>query len=423
MSEQTTSRRDFLKTTTAAAVGTGVAGWGLIPGAYAQGSDEIRIGLIGTGGRGTGAVADVFKGHPQGGIRLVAMGDVFADRVADSRKRLAEQHGEAATVRDDHVFTGFDAYEKVLATDINYVILATPPGFRPQHLEAAIAAGKHIFTEKPIAVDAPGVRKVMALADEAAAKNLCIIAGTQRRHQHGYVDTMQRIHDGAIGDVVAARCYWNQGFLWKRDRQASWSDMEWQLRNWLYFTWLSGDHIVEQHIHNIDVVNWAKQGHPVRAMGMGGRQVRTDKAYGHIFDHFAIDYEYADGTHLMSMCRQIDGCANSVSEALVGTKGTCQVDRYEIRGATRWKGERDPISPYVQEHIDLIAHIRKGEKVNELKQVAESTMTAIMGRESAYTGKALTWDEALNATESIVPTTLAMGPIPTPPVPMPGSSS
>src|SRR5690606_42165642 len=258
MSEQTTSRRDFLKTTTAAAVGTGVAGWGLIPGAYAQGSGEIRIGLIGTGGRGTGAVADVFKGHPQGGIRLVAIGDVFADRLADSRKRLAEQHGEAATVRDDHAFSGFDAFEKVLATDINYVILASPPGFRPQHLEAAIAAGKHIFTEKPIAVDAPGVRKVLTLAEQASAKNLCVVAGTQRRHQHGYLDTMRRIHDGAIGDIVAARCYWNQGFLWKRDRQASWSDMEWQLRNWLYFTWLSGDHIVEQHIHNIDVINWAK---------------------------------------------------------------------------------------------------------------------------------------------------------------------
>jgi predicted dehydrogenase len=199
--------------------------------------------------------------------------------------------------------------------------------------------------------------------------------------------------------------------------------MEWQLRNWLYFTWLSGDHIVEQHIHNIDVINWAKQGHPVSAVGMGGRQVRTDKAYGHIYDHFAIDYEYPDGTHMMSMCRQIDGCANSVSEALVGTKGTSQVDRYEIRGATTWKGERDPISPYVQEHIDLIAHIRKGEKVNELKQVAESTLTAIMGRMSAYTGKAVTWDQALNSTESLVPATLALGPIPTPPVPMPGQAA
>jgi predicted dehydrogenase len=422
MSEQST-RRDFLKTTTAAAVGTGIAGWGLIPGAYAQGSDEIRIGLIGAGGRGTGAVADVFKGHPNGGIRLVAIGDVFPDRVEASRKRLAENHGAAATVRDDHAFSGFDAYQKVIASDVNYIILATPPGFRPQHLEAAINAGKHVFTEKPLAVDGPGIRKVLALADVATEKGLCIIGGTQRRHQHGYIDTMQRIHDGAIGDVVAARCYWNQGFLWKRDRQPEWTDMEWQLRNWLYFTWLSGDHIVEQHIHNIDVINWAKQGHPVSAVGMGGRQVRTDKAYGHIYDHFAIDYEYPDGTHMMSMCRQIDGCANSVSEALVGTKGTSQVDRYEIRGATTWKGERDPISPYVQEHIDLIAHIRKGEKVNELKQVAESTLTAIMGRMSAYTGKAVTWDQALNSTESLVPATLALGPIPTPPVPMPGQAA
>lgn len=424
MSEQSGStRRDFLKTTTAAAVGSGVAGWGLIPGAYAQGSDEIRIGLIGAGGRGSGAVGDALKGHPAG-VRLVAVADMFPDRLAQSLKQLGTNYGDRVAVSPERQFTGFDAYQKVVADpEVNYVIIATPPGFRPTHLEAAIKAGKNIFTEKPVAVDGPGIRKVMALAKEAEAKGLNIVAGTQRRHQHGYIETMKRVHDGAIGDVVAARAYWNQGFLWKRDRQPAWSDMEWQLRNWLYFTWLSGDHIVEQHIHNIDVINWAKKGHPVKATGMGGRQVRTDKAYGHIFDHFAIDYEYPDGSHMMSMCRQIDNCANSVSEALVGTKGTCQADKYEIAGATPWKGDKDPISPYVQEHIDLIRIIRAGQRINELQTVAESTMTAIMGRMSAYSGKAMTWEDALNSTEALVPTTLQLGPIATPPVPMPGQAT
>ena len=197
---------------------------------------------------------------------------------------------------------------------MNYIILATPPGFRPTHLEAAVGAGKNIFTEKPVAVDGPGIRKVLALAKEAEAKGLGIVAGTQRRHQNGYIETMKRIHDGAIGDIVGALLL-EPGLLWKRDRQPEWSDMEWQMRNWLYFTWLSGDHIVEQHVHNIDVINWVMKGHPAKATGMGGRQVRTDQAYGHIFDHFAIDYEYPDGSHSLSMCRQIDGCANSVSEA------------------------------------------------------------------------------------------------------------
>ena len=425
MSEQQSgsTRRDFLKTTTAAAVGSGLTGWGVIPGAHAQGSDEIRIGLIGAGGRGSGAVADVFKGH-ETGVRLVAVADMFGDRTEQAVKRLSQQYGARAAVKPEHVFTGFDGYQKVIAVpEVNYIIIATPPGFRPTHLEAAIKAGKHIFTEKPVAVDGPGIRKVMALAKEADAKGLNIIAGTQRRHQHGYIETMKRVLDGAIGDVVSARAYWNQGFLWKRDRQPEWSDMEWQLRNWLYFTWLSGDHIVEQHIHNLDVINWAKNGHPVKATGMGGRQVRTDKAYGHIFDHFAIDYEYGDGSHMMSMCRQIDNCANSVSEALVGTKGTCQADKYEIAGATSWKGDKDPISPYVQEHIDLIRIIRAGQKVNELQQVAESTLTAIMGRMSAYTGKAVTWEDALASNEALVPTSLSLGPIQTPPVPMPGQGT
>jgi myo-inositol 2-dehydrogenase/D-chiro-inositol 1-dehydrogenase len=416
-------RRDFLKTSTAAAVGSGVAGWGVIPGAHAQGSDEIRIGLIGAGGRGSGAVADVFKGHASG-VRLVAVGEMFPDRLEQSLKRLSSQYADRVSVKAEHQFTGFDAYQKVLAVpEVNYVILASPPGFRPAHLEAALGAGKHVFCEKPVAVDTPGIKKMLALSEQANAKKLSVVTGLQRHHQLGYVETMKRVHDGAIGDIVSTRAYWNQGFLWKRDRQPAWSDMEWQLRNWLYFTWLSGDHIVEQHIHNIDVINWAKKGHPISAVAMGGRQVRTGKEYGHIFDHFAVDYEYPDGTHMLSMCRQIDGCANSVSEALVGTKGTAQCDKYEITGATSWKGDKDPISPYVQEHIDLIKAIRAGTHVNELPHTIDSTMTAIMGRMSAYSGKAVTWDDAMKSTESIVPATLQLGPTPTPPVPVPGQAT
>ena len=266
---------------------------------------------------------------------------------------------------------------------------------------------------------------MLAAAEAAKTKGLAVVAGTQRRHQHGL-----RRGDEAASTTAAsarsssARAYWNQGALWNKPRQSSWSDMEWQIRNWLYFTWLSGDHIVEQHVHNLDVVNWAMGAHPVRAMGMGGRQSRTSPDYGHIFDHFAVDYEYPSGAHMLSMCRQIPGCANSVAEALVGTKGACEFDsgakRYELLGGSAYKFTDTQTNPYVQEHTDLIASIRAGQPLNELQTVAESTLTAIMGRMSAYTGKAVTWDEALNSSETLVPASLAFGPMPVPPVPRPG---
>jgi myo-inositol 2-dehydrogenase / D-chiro-inositol 1-dehydrogenase len=417
------SRRDFLKTTAAAAITTGIAGREIL-GAYASGSDAIRIGLIGCGGRGTGAVQDALTNSE--GVTLVAMGDMFKDRLDESRKRLTDRNGAKIAVTDDHAFVGFDAYKKVLASDANYIILATPPGFRPEHLKAAVAAGKHIFTEKPVAVDGAGIRAVMQVYEDAKKKGVGIGAGTQRRHQTGYLDMMKRLQDGAIGNIVAARAYWNQGPLWNKPRESSWTDMEWQLRNWLYFTWLSGDHIVEQHVHNLDVINWAKNAHPVRAVGMGGRQVRTDPAFGHIFDHFAIDYEYADGTRMMSMCRQIRGCEGNVSEALQGTAGRCTTAdnaKYIIEGKKPWTFEKKQDNrPYVQEHADLIASIRAGKPYNELKDVAESTLTAIMGRMSTYTGKAVTWEQALNSQETWAPATMAMGPVPMPPVPVPGST-
>jgi len=414
------SRRDFLRTTSAAVA---VATASRLTAAHAAGGDELRVGLIGCGGRGTGAARNVLEAAQ--GVRIVAMGDAFEDRLTASLGNLTQKFGEAIDVPKPRQFVGLDAYRKVLAQDINYVILAAPPTFRPAHLQAAIDAGKHIFTEKPVAVDGPGIRQVLALADQATAKGLCIVAGTQRHHQAGYLETIQRIHDGAIGEIVAARCYWNQGGLWHFPREAGWSDTEWMLRNWLYFTWLSGDIIVEQHIHNVDVVNWAKRAHPVKAVSLAGRQVRTGPEFGHVYDHFATDFEYADGSHLISMCRQIDGCANNVSEALVGTRGGAQVDKYAITGAHAWQRpdmrdkDRDP---YVQEHVDLIDAIRGGRRINELKAVAESTLTAIMGRMAGYTGQEITWEQALGSQESLMPEELAFGPLPMPAVAVPGQT-
>jgi predicted dehydrogenase len=424
--ETTSSRREFLKTSTVAAVGATIAAnFSSIPGAYAAGSDEIRIGLIGCGGRGTGAAINAIASAP--GVKLVAMGDAFKDRLAESRQTISTKvKSDNLDLTDDRCYVGFDAYQRVLSTaGVNYVILATPPGFRPIHLKAAVEAGKQIFTEKPVAVDGPGIRSVLETYEAARAKGLAVVAGTQRRHQLGYVETMKMIHGGAIGEIVAARCYWNQGGLWKKDRQPDWSDLEWQLRNWLYFTWLSGDHIVEQHVHNIDVVNWAMNAHPVRALGLGGRQSRTDPAYGHIFDHFAIDYEYESGMHLMSMSRQQQGTDGNVSEAVTGTKGSCLTQasqRYQIKGVKPWQfpRDKDKTDPYQQEHTDLIGSIRAGKPLNELKNVAESTLTAIMGRMSAYTGKVVTWEQALNSTESLVPAKLEWGPMAVPPIPRPG---
>jgi len=412
------SRRDFIRTTTAATLGLSLGP--IVPGAFATGSDAIRIGLIGCGGRGTGAVLNAFDGAE--GVKLVAMGDAFADRLASSLMEIGKEHAAQIDVPKERQFVGFDAYKQVLASDANYIILATPPGFRPAHLEAAIGAGKHIFTEKPVAVDGPGIRKVLALADEARAKGLGVAAGTQRRHQTGYLETLKRVQDGGIGKILAARCAWNQGALWKKDREPAWSDVEWQLRNWLYFTWLSGDHIVEQHVHNIDVINWAMGTHPVLAHGMGGRQVRTGPEWGHIFDHFSIDYEYPNNVHLHSQARQIQGCEGSVSEALVGDRGQCQVDKYTITGGKAWKFEGKDNAPYVQEHTDFIASLRAGKPLNELKNVAESTLTAIMGRMSAYTGKAVTWEQALQSKETWAPKQMTFGKVPVPAVPMPGTS-
>ncbi|HEY3220407.1 MAG TPA: Gfo/Idh/MocA family oxidoreductase [Gemmatimonadales bacterium] len=420
------TRRHFIETTALASAALALPST-RAPG-FVTGADKIRIGLIGCGGRGTGAAKDCLTSSDN--IELVALGDLFPDHLAACRENLARMATEDATLKpkikvdDRNAFTGFDAYQKVLASKVDLVLLATPPGFRPRHLAAAIAAGKHVFMEKPVAVDPAGVRSVLASADLAAQKGLAIVAGTQRRHDPGYRATMERIHGGAIGDIVGGQVYWSQGGLWMHPRQAEWSDVEWQIRNWLYFTWLSGDHIVEQHIHNIDVANWAMGAHPVKALGVGGRQWRTDPAYGHIYDHFAVDFEYPNGVHIMSMARQIDGTAHNVSERFVGTRGTTNANSV-IEGAAPWRFEASTAkpNPYVVEHADLIASIRAGKPLNEGRQVAESTLTAIMGREAAYTGQVIAWDELLAAEMDLVPPEISFGAMPVAPVAMPGHTS
>jgi myo-inositol 2-dehydrogenase/D-chiro-inositol 1-dehydrogenase len=418
------SRRDFLKKSTAVVGGTVAATLGWVPAVHPAGSDMIKVGLIGCGGRGTGAAEDAVKSAPN--VKLVAMGDTFKDHLDKSRATLMKDIADKMDVPDERCFVGFDAYQKVLACDINYVILATPPGFRPMHLKACIAAGKHVFAEKPVAVDGPGIRTCLEVYEEANTKGLCIGAGTLYRHSTGYLETIKRLHDGQIGNLVAARCYYNTGPLWSYARQPGWSDMEWQLRNWYYFTWLCGDFIVEQHIHCLDVINWALSGHPLRAVAVGGRQVRTDPLYGCIYDHFGVDYEFPNDCHVMSMCRQMANCSRNVSESFVGTKGFAQIiprRMYAITGANPWRFPDKENRGYVQEHTDLIESIRAGKPYNELKDVTESTMTAILGRMAAYTGKDVTWEQAMESKEDLMPPRIDWDvSLSVPPVAMPGQT-
>ena len=415
------TRRDFIRTASAASVATLAASFPGSGGLFAAGSDAIRIGIIGAGGRGTGAAIDAVNSSP--GVEIVAIYDAFQDRVDKSLQTLREKVPAAVKVRPEHCFTGLDGYKKLLAIkDINYIVTAAPPGFRPLHLQASVEAGKNVFMEKPVAVDPVGVRSVIASSALAADKGLAIVAGTQRRHQKRYLETMRRIHDGAIGEVVGGQCYWNQGELWVIKKTPEMSEMEWQCRNWLYFSWTSGDHIVEQHVHNIDVVNWAFSAMPVKVMAMGGREVRTAPEYGNIFDHFAVEFEYPNGARVMSMCRQTPGCADRVEEKIVGTKGHA-FGYGEISGPGAWKFEGDEPNPYVVEHTDLIASIRAGKPLNEGKRIAESTLCAILGRMSAYTGRAIGWDWGLNSSKlDLFPAKVEFGPNPVDPVAVPGKT-
>jgi predicted dehydrogenase len=421
-------RRDFLKTTAAGAAAATLLG--AAPLVHASSSDIIRVGLVGCGGRGTGAARQCVRGGQN--VKLWAVGDAFQDRINSCLTELRLPRHDIADrieVPDSRKFVGLNAYRDVIANS-DLVILATPPGFRPMHIRAVIEANKNLFTEKPVAVDGPGVRTVLAMHEEANRRGLCVVAGLQRHYQTGYLQSMQRLHGGEIGAITSARCYWNQGRLWHADRTSSMRDLEWQIRNWLYFTWLSGDHICEQHVHNLDVINWATQSHPLRCVGMGGRQARTAAHFGHIYDHFAVEYTYPNDVHVLSMCRQIEGCAQNVSEAVTGTKGTWtsrdtpgDPTNYRIRGENPWTFNRNRDNdPYQKEHDVLINCIRTGRPINNLRYVAESTLTAIMGRMSAYTGREVTWEEALSSTTALMPQNLSWDmALSVPPVAIPGT--
>ena len=445
--KQQTSRRDFMKTSTVAAVGAGVLGSiGAAPRAYADGTETIRVGLVGCGGRGTGAAVQALS--TEGNVKLVAMADAFRDRLDSSYTNITKQmkdQPERVAVDEEHKFDGFDGYKKVLDSDIDLIILATPPGFRPIHFEAAVNAGKHVFMEKPCAVDGPGIRKLLAAIEVSKKKNLKVGVGLQRHHQPHYIETVEALQNGVIGDILAYRCYWNGGGVWdpRKSREECKSEMEYQMRNWYYYVWLCGDHICEQHIHNLDVCNWIKNDVPVKAYGMGGRQVRTDKKYGEIYDHFAVEYEYGDGIRMYSQCRHIRNCWNSVTEHVQGAKGHADVSGGKIiTGSETWNApsksnrkirgnsKSTTNNPYQIEHDDLQAAIRNNTPYNEGDYGASSTMTAILGRMATYSGKPVSYEEALNSKIDLMPKefTWEASPVSVPdadgyyPIPQPGTA-
>ncbi len=397
------TRRDFMKTSAVLSTAAIAANLGIARSAHAAGSDEIKIGLVGCGGRGTGAAGQALS--TEGKVKIVAMADAFGDRLDGAAKQL-NKFGDKFGVDAGSRYVGFDAYKQLIdRDDIGLVVLATPPGFRPIHFEYAVSKGKHVFMEKPVATDADGVRKVLAAAKIADEKKLKVGVGLQRHHQKNYIETIDKIREGYIGKVIALRAYWNNGGVWVRPRQEGQTEMEYQMRNWYYFNWLCGDHITEQHIHNLDVANWVMNSHPVSAHGMGGREVRTGKEYGEIFDHHAVEYTYADGTKLFSQCRHIAGCRNDVSEWVHGEKGAgnlsgaLQLYTGNKEDVFRAKGGKDA---YQVEHDDLFAAVRNDKPYNEAYYGATSTMTSILGRMATYSGKEIKWDDAMKAA-SIMP--------------------
>ena len=366
---------------------------------------ELKAGLIGCGGRGTGAAANMLEAAA--GVKFTAFGDVFADCIEDCVSALTEWGYDVSGAQK---FVGFDAYKKVIDSGVDVVILTTPPAFRPFQFEYAVSKGVHAFLEKPVAVDAKGCRTIIKAAKQAQAKKLAVVTGTQRHHQRGYVEAFKRIQEGMIGEITGGNVYWNQGMLWYRERQKGWSDMEWAIRDWVNWKFLSGDHIVEQHVHNIDVFMWMTGKHPISATGFGSRQRRIT---GDQYDNFSIDFEFENGVHLHSMSRQIDGCANNVSEYIRGTLGYWSSVDGAIRntkGDVIWQfdpkaeeAEFKQLDPYVLEHVDLINHIRRGEGLDQATDTALSTLAGVMGREAAYTGKAIGWDEIMAADMDYLP--------------------
>lgn len=417
---KTLNRRHFLATTGLAGGAVALPLSDIHAKAYVDGSDVIKVGLIGCGGRGTGAAAQALMSGQN--VQLVAMGDAFRDNMEKCHKSLIDPNftdwstgdpldlNPRITITPDTMFEGWDAYQRVIDLS-DVVLIATPPGFRPLHFEAAIAAGKHVFMEKPLAVDGPGVRRVLAAAEEAKAKKLNVVVGLQRHYQQIYRTWVDMLHGGAIGDIRTARVYWNSAGVWVRERQPNQTEMEYQMRNWYYFNWLCGDHINEQHIHNLDVGNWVLQQYPTQVAGMGGRQVRTGKDHGEIFDHHFLEYEYANGARMFSQCRHIKGCVSRVSEGFEGTSGSAPQPGKILTpsGYTLLDyDDKNDVNPYQQEHIELFAAIANGEyKYEDAINGAKATLTAIMGRMASYSGQVITWEQALNSDEDLSPSRYA----------------
>ncbi len=399
------SRRDFLKNSAVASAGAMAGGLTIARAAHAAGDDTLKVGLVGCGGRGSGAARDAL--HADDNLKLTAMADVFEDRLQGSLKGLKKDGtvGDRVVVDQDHCFVGFDAYQQLIDSGVDVVLLATPPGFRPLQLKACIDAGKHVFCEKPVAVDGPGIRSVLATAEEARKKNLNLVSGLCWRYHQGTRETMQRMLDGAIGEIVTMQETYNTGTLWHRGRPADDTEMRFQVRNWYYFAWLSGDHNCEQHVHSLDKASWAMHDQPPqRAWGLGGRQVRTDPKYGDIFDHHAVVYEYANGVRLYSFCRQQGGCWSDTTDNFFGTKGRCNVlGGYRITGENPWVCRVKSTSMYRNEHEALFSAIRSGNVINNGRYMAISSMLAVLGRMVNYTGQAMTWDQALNSTQDLSP--------------------
>ena len=427
------SRRKFLTSTTMATIGT-IGATSLLtscagntsttkeiklPALLNQAPDGkiLKAGLIGCGGRGTGAAINFLDAGPN--LQIVALGDVFQDRLDKCRAELKAQKN--VDIPDEKCFLGFDNYEKVIDSGVDIVLLCTPPHFRPQHVEAAVKAGKHIFMEKPCAVDPVGARSVMVSAERAKQQGLCIVSGTIRRVQKDFMETWRRVQNGEIGEIVSAHIIRNGGSLWVIKRQPGMTDMEYMLRNWANFCWLSGDHIVEQFIHEVDVMNWYLGKNPVKAMGWGGRQRRIT---GDQYDFFSIEYLYDNGMQTHCAARQITGCSNLTKQLITGTKGFANAKGtlYNLKGEEIWTYPYPEetstdltwkvTDPYVQEHINLVTGIRTGNIVNDAEAQINSTLITIMGRMSAYTGKDVTWEEVMNSDLYLGPKTYVFGPVP-----------
>lgn len=403
----TSTRRKFVKQT-AQVVGAGVTLSTLPSSAFAYGAapDEIKVALIGCGGRGTGAAAQALEADPA--TRLVAMADAFEDRLEKSLKGLSAKYDSSGKIKvtEASKFIGLEAYKKAIdAADV--VILTTPPAFRPLHFEYAIRQDKHVFMEKPVATDVAGIKKVIETGKSAQQKKLNVVVGLQRHYQRSYLELEKLLLKGRIGDIVGGQVYWNGSGVWMRPREYQQTELEYQMRNWYYFTWLCGDHILEQHIHNIDVANWFIGDYPVSAQGMGGREVRNGKEYGQIFDHHFVEFQYASGAVISSQCRHQKGCFNRIGEVFQGTKGTISTEKGIVTAGGKTIYQHDDsqdINPTQQEHNELFAAIKAGEyKLNDAERSAKTTMTAIMGRMATYSGQVIKWDEAMASDLSLVP--------------------